>query len=182
MSPRRLQVGLSRVNQYAPILRGDYRPIELDYLYNQLGEQIEGRMEQAADKPLTRRTAQLFKHAGQLTTSLNDFIANPDNFHTPWPNLVPTDPQTNALRDQTVYLLSDRGTMGYLPRRAENGRQKKPRPPRRAIRGHQYRSRRGVSRFPDRPDRHSDSRTRGAAAVSSTCCWRSAWRPSAAWW
>ena len=53
VSPRRLQVGLSRVNQYAPILRGDYRPIELDYLYNQLGEQIEGRMEQAADKPLT---------------------------------------------------------------------------------------------------------------------------------
>jgi predicted RND superfamily exporter protein len=115
VSPRRLQVGLSRVNQYAPILRGDYRPIELDYLFTQLGEQIETRMEQAGDKPLTpAQSAQLFKHATQLTTSLNDFIANPQDFHTPWPHLVPTDPQTNAFRDQTVYLLSDRGTMGYL--------------------------------------------------------------------
>ena len=41
VSPRRLQIGLSRVNQYAPILRGDYRPIELDYLFTQLGDQIE---------------------------------------------------------------------------------------------------------------------------------------------
>jgi uncharacterized protein len=115
VSPRRLQVGLSRVNQYAPILRGDYRPIELENLFAQLGEQIESRMEQANDKPLSpAQTAQIFKHAGQLTASLNDFIANPQDFHTPWPNLVPTDPQTNALRDQTVYFLSDRGTMGYL--------------------------------------------------------------------
>jgi len=115
VSPRRLQIGLARVNQYAPILRGDYRPIELDNLFMQLGDQIEAGMEQAGDKPLTpTQTAHLFKHAGQLTTSLNDFIANPQDFHTPWPNLVPTDPQTNALRDQTVYLLSDRGTMGYL--------------------------------------------------------------------
>jgi uncharacterized protein len=115
VSPRRLQIGLSRVNQYAPILRGDYRPIELDNLFGQLGDQIESRMEQAADKPLTpAQMTQVFKHAGQLTSSLNDYIANPDNFHTPWPNLVPTDPQTNALRDQTVYYLSDRGTMGYL--------------------------------------------------------------------
>ncbi len=121
VSPRRLQVGLQRLNQYSPILRGDYRPIELDNLFTQLGEQIEARMEQAKDKPLTpTQTAQVFKHAGQLTSSLNDFIANPQDFHTPWPNLVPTDAQTNALRDQTVYLLSDRGTMGYLrvvPRR-----------------------------------------------------------------
>jgi predicted RND superfamily exporter protein len=121
VSPRRLQVGLQRVNQYSPILRGDYRPIELDNLFTQLGDQIEARMEQANDKPLTSsQTAQVFKHAGQLTSSLNDFIANPQDFHTPWPNIVPTDPQTNALRDQTVYLLSDRGTMGYLrmvPRR-----------------------------------------------------------------
>jgi uncharacterized protein len=121
VSPRRLQVGLSRINQYAPILRGDYRPIELDNLFAQLGDQIETRMAQANDKPLTAsQTAQVFKHAGQLTSSLNDFIANPQDFHTPWPNLVPTDPQTNALRDQTVYLLGDRGTMGYLrvvPRR-----------------------------------------------------------------
>jgi uncharacterized protein len=115
VSPRRLQIGLSRVNQYAPILRGDYRPIELDYLFTQLGDQIEARMEQAGDKALTpAQTAQLFKHASHLTTSLNDFIANPEDFHTPWPNLVPTDPQTNALRDQSVYFLSDRGTMGYL--------------------------------------------------------------------
>ncbi|HEV3301402.1 MAG TPA: MMPL family transporter [Planctomycetaceae bacterium] len=115
VSPRRLQIGLSRVNQYSPILRGDYRPIELDSLFTQMGDQIESRMEQAADKSLTpAQSAQIFKHAGQLTTSLNDFIANPQDFHTPWPNLVPTDAQTNALRDQTVYLLSDRGTMGYL--------------------------------------------------------------------
>jgi uncharacterized protein len=121
VSPRRLQTGLARVNEYSPILHGDYRPIELDNLFTRLGDQIEARLEQSNEKSLTpAQSTQVFKHADRLTASLNDFVANPSNFHSPWPNLVPTDAQTTALRDQTVYFLGERGTMGYLrvvPRR-----------------------------------------------------------------
>ena len=117
--PRQLQVGLRRINEYLPILQGDWSRIELDGLFDRLGEQIEARLESpaaAAKPPSPSEMRQIFKHADLLTASLNHYIANPAEFHSPWPDLVPMDTQTRALRDETAYFLSDRGTMGYLPR------------------------------------------------------------------
>jgi uncharacterized protein len=121
--PRQLQIGLWRINQYSPILRGDWSRIELEGLFNQLGNDIEARMESpaAASKPPTpAEMRQIFKHSDLLTASLDHFLANPAEFHSPWPDLVPLDTQTRAMKEETAYFISDRGTMGYLrvvPRR-----------------------------------------------------------------
>ncbi len=42
VKPRQLQTGLRRIGQYSPILRGDWSRIELEGLFNQLGDEIEG--------------------------------------------------------------------------------------------------------------------------------------------
>jgi predicted RND superfamily exporter protein len=117
VKPRQLQVGLRRIAEYSPILRGDWSRIELDSLFNRLGEDIEARLDTPADstkKPTPSEMRQIFKHSDLLTASLDHFLANPAEFHSPWPDLVPMDTQTRALKEETAYYLSDRGTMGYL--------------------------------------------------------------------
>ena len=123
VKPRQLQTGLRRINQYSPILRGDWSRIELEGLFNQLGEEIEARMETPAASSQTPSPAEMrkiFKHSDLLTASLSHYLANPAEFHSPWPDLVPLDTQTRAMKEETGYFISDRGTMGYLrvvPRR-----------------------------------------------------------------
>jgi predicted RND superfamily exporter protein len=117
VKPRQLQVGLRRIAEYSPILRGDWSRIELDSLFDRLGNDIETRMESqasAAKTPTPSEMRQVFKHSDLLTASLDHFATNPAEFHSPWPDLVPMDTQTRALKEQTAYYISDRGTMGYL--------------------------------------------------------------------
>ena len=92
VKPRQLQTGLRRINQYSPILRGDWSRIELEGLFNQLGEEIEARMETPAASSHTPTPAEMrkiFKHSDLLTASLSHYLANPAEFHSPWPDLVP---------------------------------------------------------------------------------------------
>ncbi len=123
VKPRQLQTGLRRIGQYSPILRGDWSRIELEGLFNQLGDEIEARMETPAASSQTPSPAdmqKIFKHSDLLTASLSHYLANPAEFHSPWPDLVPLDTQTRAMKEETAYFISDRGTMGYLrvvPRR-----------------------------------------------------------------
>ena len=187
VSPRRLQIGLSRVNQYSPILRGDYRPIELDYLFTQMGDQIEARMEQAADKPLTparnaadlqaRRPAdnepqRLHRQSGRIFTRLGRTSCRPMRRQTPFGT-------------RRFTFLSDRGTMGYLrvvPRTdaaEESGEwQSLAR-----LEANQRRGGRSAPRLSDRPHGRSDPRTRRDAALAVRCALgdRGGGR-SAAWW
>jgi uncharacterized protein len=120
--PQNLQIGLQRINEYAPILRGDWSPIELDHLYGRLGSQLDTRLQSinAAKPPSDSEMRRLFKPAELLTSSLEHALTNPDEFRSPWPHLVPMDTQTRALKEQVSYFLSDRQNMGYLrvvPRR-----------------------------------------------------------------
>lgn len=115
--PRQLQVGLRRIAEYSPVLRGDWSRIELGGLFNRLGDEIETRLESpaaSAKPPSPSEMRQVFKHSDLLTASLDHFLANPAEFHSPWPDLVPMDTQTRALKEETAYFISDRGTMGYL--------------------------------------------------------------------
>jgi predicted RND superfamily exporter protein len=117
VKPRQLQVGLRRIAEYSPILRGDWSRIELDSLFNRLGEDVDARLESPAangKSPTPSEMRQIFKHSDLLTASLDHFLVNPAEFHSPWPDLVPMDTQTRALKEETAYYISDRGTMGYL--------------------------------------------------------------------
>jgi uncharacterized protein len=117
VKPRQLQIGLRRINEYSPVLRGDWSRIELDGLFNRLGDQIEARLASpatSATPPTPSEMRQIFKHSDLLTASLDHFLENPAEFHSPWPDLVPMDTQTRALKEETAYFLSDRGTMGYI--------------------------------------------------------------------
>jgi len=120
--PEQLRVGLQRINNYAPVVRGETGRLELAGLYTQLTNQIDTRLAAAeTSKPLTAsENKRLFRQVDILTTSLDHSLTNPDDFLSPWPDLVPIDTQTRALKEQVSYFLSDRGTMGYLrvvPRR-----------------------------------------------------------------
>ena len=114
---------------------------------------------------------QIFKHADLLTASLDHFLANPAEFHSPWPDLVPMDTQTRAMKEETAYFISDRGTMGYLrvvPRRdpAEASGEWKSLD---AAGGDQCRGRRGASGLEDRPDgRCASSKATKCAARNGT--------------
>jgi hypothetical protein len=115
-TPEHLHAGLRRVNAYAPVFRGNWSLIELEAVFARLEHQIDTRLgAPEAKKSLTPdQMSRLFHSADLLTTSLDRFLANPNDFRSPWPQLVPLDPQTRALKEQEAYSLSDGGSMGFL--------------------------------------------------------------------
>lgn len=109
LAPEQLVAGLTRLEDYRPILNGRWDLIRLESLIPLLRFQLqdlEGRT--------TPESAGLLEHADRLAESLARFAADREDFINPWPDIVPVDPRMRDQGNQTVYLLNEAGTMGFL--------------------------------------------------------------------
>lgn len=109
LSPDQLIAGLERLDEYRPILNGHWELVRLEGMLPRLQSQLKrlhGTNEAEASL--------LLHHADLLTSSLAASLRDRDDFTNPWPDVLPVDPKMRDQENQTVYLLNDAGTMGFV--------------------------------------------------------------------
>lgn len=107
LAPEQLARGLERLDEYRPILAGNWDLVRLETIAVILKTQLE-----AAKTP--EQVDGLLHHSERLIGSLSHSIEKSGDFTNPWPDLLALDPQMKAQGNQTVYLINDAGTMGFL--------------------------------------------------------------------
>lgn len=109
LSPDQLASGLDRLDEYRPILSGRWELIRLDGLV----PRIHGQMKRL-EKQGQLDDSVLMTHVERLSTSLAATLRDRNDFTNPWPDILPVDPQMREQENQTVYLLNDDGSMGFV--------------------------------------------------------------------
>ena len=112
LAPFQLEAGLRQLGQYRPLLQARntaeaWNPIRLDSLFWRLKLQVEH------SRGPEHLQAQM-QHADLLVGSMGAFLADPEKFRSPWPQILPVDPRFLEQSNKVVYFLNDRGTMGFL--------------------------------------------------------------------
>lgn len=106
LPPGSLAEGLDRLEEYRPILDGRWDLIRLDGLAARLQRQLSASG--------TEVSPRLWQHTDRLVESLTRFALDRDDFVNPWPDILAVDPKLSDQANQTVYLLNEAGTMGFL--------------------------------------------------------------------
>ena len=106
LPPDSLAEGLERLEVYGPVLDGNWELVRLEGMLTRLRKQLE-----AAQPELAKR---LWQHTDRLTDSLARFTADRNDFTNPWPDVLQVDRKLSDQANQTVYLLNEAGTMGFL--------------------------------------------------------------------
>lgn len=109
LSPDDLAAGLARLDEYRPILTGRWDLVRLENLVPLLDAQLKRQSEQSPGE-----TERLLHHADRLVESLWRLIRDKNDFSNPWPEILPVDRELSAQANQTVYLLNETGTMGFV--------------------------------------------------------------------
>ncbi len=110
LSPEQLDAGLGRLEYYRPVVQGKWDRIRLDALYTLLRLQVNDRRQDASGKSVEP----VLQQAALLTSSLQRFLADRNDFQSPWPEVMPVDRQLRDQARQVTYFLNDAGTMGFL--------------------------------------------------------------------
>ncbi|WP_417382597.1 MMPL family transporter [Gimesia sp.] len=115
LTPRQLQAGLNRLDEYGPIYRnGRWDLTQVDLLYDRLRYQIQSRSASYRGADTDQYLEPLFQHAATLSSSMARFLADQNDFRSPWPSIVPVNERMRERSREVIYLLNENGTMGFL--------------------------------------------------------------------
>lgn len=106
LSPLQLENGLTKLKEFRPILEGDSQ-LSIEALANGLLFQL------TASNQSAEQSQNLMKQVSQLAGSLEIFLQDA-RFQSPWPEVMSVSPELRGAGDQVVYLMNDRGTVGFL--------------------------------------------------------------------
>lgn len=109
LAPAQLVSGLERLDEYRPVLNGRWDLIRIDGLVPRMDSQLK-RLEQQGQL----EDSVLLAHTDRLAASLAATVKDRNDFSNPWPDILPVDPRMRDEGNQTVYLLNDDGTMGFV--------------------------------------------------------------------
>ena len=115
LPPEVLTEGLERLEAFRPILKGDWELISLDEIVTRISRQLGRRQTDP------RSQVELLQQTELLTTSLSNTLKDRDAFTNPWPQILPIPSELQSRTNQTEYLLSESGTMGFVMATAVNG-------------------------------------------------------------
>ncbi len=110
LSPLELEQANARLKMYSPILEGQWSRAGIESYTIRLNDFIQQTEASGAKEEL----AAAIQQAEQLCSSLNQFLQNPQQFQSPWPEIVSRSsaPQGDAF--QTRYQLAASGLMGFI--------------------------------------------------------------------
>ena len=109
LAPDQLTGGLERLDEYRPVLNGRWDLVRIDGLVPRMDSQLK-RLERLGQL----ENSVLLAHTDRLAASLAATIKDRNDFTNPWPDILPVDPRMRDQENQTVYLLIDDGTMGFV--------------------------------------------------------------------
>lgn len=122
LNPQQLEMLITRLEEFGPVLKGKWSLFRLRSIYQglrlqlaQLQEHTDAQTFPVAAEPLLQQTA-------MLSDSLLRFLDDPQDYQSPWSDLMPVDAQNSAdaekmrqfLTGGPTYLLNKRGTMGFI--------------------------------------------------------------------
>ncbi|HUG92903.1 MAG TPA: MMPL family transporter [Planctomycetaceae bacterium] len=111
-SPRELEGGLRRLEAYRPVINGRWEQTRLESLLHRLRAQHDDDLSRSPARG--GGESRIFDQAAKLTESLARFLADPADFRSPWPDLLPPRGRRSDPGGDVVYLLNDDETMGFL--------------------------------------------------------------------
>ena len=115
LTPRQLQAGLNRLDEYGPIYRnGRWDLTQVDLLYDRLRYQIQSRSASYRGTERDQSLEPLFTHAAILTSSMARYLSDQNDFQSPWPSIVAVNERMRERSREIIYLLNESGTMGFL--------------------------------------------------------------------
>ena len=124
LGPQELDRVAARVEQFAPVLRGDWKAARLDWQFYDLTRRLEAAVRGGGDA----RVRTVAARAERLADGLAAHVADPADFRSPWPSLTDGDPaagpEMERELDGATYFLNDAGTLGLLrvaPARTADG-------------------------------------------------------------
>ena len=103
-----LSEGLERLDNFRPIIKGNWDLIALDGVLMRLQSQI------ARLNGQPEAESSLMHHADLLITSLANTMRDRDSFTNPWPEILSVPDEMRNQENQTTYLLNENGTMGFV--------------------------------------------------------------------
>jgi uncharacterized protein len=108
--PEQLSAGLNRLADYAPVAQGRWEYARLDYAIRATDYRLRTALN-TSDPNLGNFA---LERAGRLAKSLNGALDEPAKFDSPWPEIIPGSLSLPAFAQNSTYLMSDDGTMGFL--------------------------------------------------------------------
>ncbi|MEX0715454.1 MAG: MMPL family transporter [Planctomycetaceae bacterium] len=137
LSPEQLTEGLDRLTEYQMLLRGQWQLLRLDRVFDEFGVQIAAEPDGSADPAIDpgRREAAFpvegetigargepphpesslaIAQARLFVESLDQFLADRNDFVPPWPDTLSIDRRMRDEAAQVRYALNDEGTLGFL--------------------------------------------------------------------
>lgn len=110
LTPPELEQANSRLEMYSPILEGHWSRAGLE----SYAIRLNGYIERTPNAPTEDELKAAFQQALQLCSSLKQFIEQPDNFISPWPEIVPSTAFAGLKASENRYQLTTSGKMGFV--------------------------------------------------------------------
>lgn len=120
LSPQQLEETLNLLEEFRPVLEGQWDRLRLDALGAALLFQLRDHLQELEENPANQqaalRLAGTLRQVRQLAVSLDGFFSRSE-FTNPWPEMVSVDPRMRDTGDQVIYTLSEDGRIGFLKAR-----------------------------------------------------------------
>ncbi|MDB5339426.1 MAG: hopanoid biosynthesis associated transporter like protein HpnN, partial [Planctomycetaceae bacterium] len=111
LAPAQLEMLLTRLEEFGPVLRGRWNLLNLNRIYQGLRYQLQ----QSEKLPNAEQVAAVQMHLAQtFSSSLLEFVSPDKKYHSPWEGLFQLDAAQSKTGPQITYNLNQRGTLGFL--------------------------------------------------------------------
>ncbi|MCA9041409.1 MAG: MMPL family transporter, partial [Planctomycetaceae bacterium] len=106
LRPDQLTTGLERLEEIRPALEGNWQYLGVEGLLGGFSQKLNSTDPQDQLQTLTE--------LHQFLNSLDHYLANNQDYRSPWPEVIEIDPLRKQQANQITYLLNENGTMGFL--------------------------------------------------------------------
>lgn len=110
LSPTALVEANSRLDLYSPILEGHWSRAGLESYAIRLNEYLNKTIQSGEQNEIESA----LKQVSQFTASLNTFAEAPQQFVSPWPEIIPSTGLSRNAAFETRYQLTPSGRMGFV--------------------------------------------------------------------